>query len=868
MHDDAENQDRPELEETLAPMDEPDEIELSFNDSIMETNRFEEENPTTPGVQDSSEPEVEQDKIPGFRIITELGRGAFGVVFQAEDVNLDRLVAIKLPLLRDSKLAAKYIQEARNAAQIDAPGIVPVYQVGTTRGGQPFVVQKFIDGSSLSELLKGSGKLSAAKAIEYVYKIAKAIGGAHQSGLVHRDLKPANILLDQQDELWVADFGLAVFEEDQRELRGEVAGTPAYMAPEQLTGRVDWLDGRADIWAIGIIFYQLLTGRLPFESENFDELRDQIQRRPARPISQRMPGLPSKLDEVFARCCAKKVDDRYASARELAADLEELALDPQLALLATAEMAGSAAGPTLRSRGGASMSTRFGNSLWQSTQLRRTSDTKTGRWLTWIVLAMALGGVAGFGLLWSRLSRDTQSAPEVPAQADADPPAEVESVEEDLRVSKAGTGSHSTIADAIAEAAPDSEIVVQAGTYTETLVIDKPLRLRGEGAREEISIVGEQAPAIQITAGGKLTLINLSLDAKGEQLNTIEVQQGSLTLNGCRLKSTSFDCIKLDQGSQLQATDCDFQSAEHPAIFAAQAQQVDVSRSSFQFDLPNLGIERDQPVAGIQLAECGANIRECTFNGIDDLGKGVSARDAKAKISIAGCKFTGLLHATEFFDCQDVELTGLNVISGCELGCYVEGGQVAIQDADIKNCDYGLSLVESASVTSTNAKFDNNSRVGIWLENSRLELDSCFINDNQTVGILIDVEQSAPSLTANSCSLQGNQIGALLVSGAVEFELGLISQNRAAGVAVVSHSSLPDALRRRSVDEDSVQRVLRAKRVTLNGKSEAPAVLFNAPGAYLLSDCPFVDFPNDNRPAVSDGLTTEVRDGTTWVIRR
>ncbi len=146
-------------------------------------------------ITDTAPHDTEQESIPGFEVVEELGRGAFGVVFRAIDRNLDRQVAIKLPVLKNADLSDKYLQEARNAAQIDAAGIVPVYQVGTTDSGHPFVVQKLINGSTLQELLKESESLPATWVVEMVRKLADAIGIAHQTGLVHRDLKPDNIFV-------------------------------------------------------------------------------------------------------------------------------------------------------------------------------------------------------------------------------------------------------------------------------------------------------------------------------------------------------------------------------------------------------------------------------------------------------------------------------------------------------------------------------------------------------------------------------------------------------------------------------------------------------------------------------------------------
>ncbi|MCA9129640.1 MAG: serine/threonine protein kinase, partial [Planctomycetales bacterium] len=239
---------------------------------------------------------LQQDAIPGFQLLDEIGRGGFGVVYRARDQQLNRRVAIKIPLTCQPRTKQAYLSEARNAASLDIPGIVPVYQVGMTANDLPFVVQKLIDGQSLAYAVRQGGELSEHQAVQIMIAISEAAGAAHAKSLVHRDLKPANILIDREGKPWITDFGLALSEEEQAGRRGEVAGTPTHMAPEQLKGKADWLDGRTDIWALGVILYELLTGKLPFYSKDRAELFDQILNRDPRPISQRAPHLSRHWD--------------------------------------------------------------------------------------------------------------------------------------------------------------------------------------------------------------------------------------------------------------------------------------------------------------------------------------------------------------------------------------------------------------------------------------------------------------------------------------------------------------------------------------------------------------------------------------------
>ena len=275
------------------------------------------------GAVSSSKNQLAVD-IPGFVVESELGRGAFGVVYCARDQLLDRRVAIKKPLISNPAHRQQYIDEARKAVKLDHPSIVPIYQVGMTTNDEPFVVQKLIEGSTLRDLLKnGDGRLPLLQTVSIMRQVCLAVDAAHVAGIVHRDLKPENLLVEPEGRVYVADFGLAILEDDEQNKKGrEVAGTPLYMSPEQFAGRVEWLDGRSDIWALGVILYELLSGKTPFSGSSLNELKDQIKNKDPRPIHQRDPKIPSAFDAMFRKCCAKNVADRYSSAREMIAELD------------------------------------------------------------------------------------------------------------------------------------------------------------------------------------------------------------------------------------------------------------------------------------------------------------------------------------------------------------------------------------------------------------------------------------------------------------------------------------------------------------------------------------------------------------------
>ena len=275
--------------------------------------------------QTSANPTVVNEKpqrIDRYRIEKLLGHGGFGRVFLAFDEQLNRHVAIKVPhasMVQEASDAEAYLAEARTAASLDHPNIVPVHDVGTTDTFPCYVVSKFIEGGDLARRLS-ERRFAPAEAATLVALVADGLHYAHKQGVIHRDIKPANILIDQSGAPFIVDFGLALLEEKSGE-DSNYAGTPAYMSPEQARSEGHRVDGRSDVFSLGIVLYELLVGRRPFRGDTHQEVLERVTSYDPRPLRQCDERIPEELDRICQKAMSKRASERYSSAHDLAEDL-------------------------------------------------------------------------------------------------------------------------------------------------------------------------------------------------------------------------------------------------------------------------------------------------------------------------------------------------------------------------------------------------------------------------------------------------------------------------------------------------------------------------------------------------------------------
>ncbi|MFZ0064035.1 MAG: tetratricopeptide repeat protein [Pyrinomonadaceae bacterium] len=268
--------------------------------------------------------------ISHYRIIEPLGEGGMGTVYLAEDTHLGRRVAIKFLSSLDPHYRARFLREARAVSALSHPNIAAVYDYGETTDGQPYIVMELVKGKALSDMLEEE-RLSLPRSVEIVSEIAEALGEAHRLGIIHRDVKPANVVINERGQVKVLDFGLVKQLDELDSAKADpatrfaytqsdvIVGTPLYLSPEQATGKK--VDGRSDLFALGALLYECITGQSAFSGTSVIEIGAQVIHVTPAPPSQTNPRIPAELDRVTMKALQKNPDARHQSAAELIAEL-------------------------------------------------------------------------------------------------------------------------------------------------------------------------------------------------------------------------------------------------------------------------------------------------------------------------------------------------------------------------------------------------------------------------------------------------------------------------------------------------------------------------------------------------------------------
>ncbi len=692
---------------------------------------------TLPREPDQPDAEKLPEYVGKFRVKGELGRGANGVVYLGYDEELERNVAIKLSLVSGEKLQQRLRVEASKAAQIDADGIVPVYHIGTTDSGACYIVQKYIEGTTLRSLLKNGGPLSPARGVSLIREIAVALEPAHLRDILHRDLKPDNILLDHAGKAWISDFGLAISEEEQQGRKCELAGTPAYMSPEQIKGRIDFLDPRSDIWGLGVMYYEVLTGKLPFGGTTRKSLMDQICERDPRPMQQRAPGhLTPEINEIFDRCCAKKPSDRFASTSELIVALDDLMalglsehnINGRFISTQSAESLFQYDTTTARDRitvRGTVATLRTERMASGRTTLHHTQEQENlppARLSPWVVTAcIALAALLGLLALLAFRPGPTPVPVVDPGRSTiiaSDPGTAAAKIEADGTatlpwiVASDGSGSHTTIQSAIDEPGEPAFIRLKSLDNAESLNIRKAITLTGEAPSRACTIHSRDEATLSVNCtdlSQLVTLENLTIRGLGSRetspFNTIDLYTSSLAIVDCEIESRSQNCIKA-RGGSIDLNDSTFQSISGShAVSMSDHDKAIIKKCSF-FS------------GGVELTRGSGTITGCQFKQ----GVGISAHSAAEPVYVNDCDFNECYVGVNVNNDVKVILASECTFDRCDWGAMLHslddtpGGELQVKSASFTACKYDACYVAGGVLDIAPGCTISDSGTGVFVE--------------------------------------------------------------------------------------------------------------------------------------------------------
>jgi serine/threonine-protein kinase len=340
-----------------------------------------------------------------YRVLRKLGGGGMADVYLGEDLTLGRRVALKVLLQRflgDAQFIERFRREAKAAAGLNHPGIVAIYDWGQV-GGTPYIVMEYVEGETLKQLIRRRGRLGGAEAVDLTLGLLAAVGLAHRHGIIHRDIKSQNILIDRNGAAKVTDFGIARAGDSGMTEAGSILGTAQYLSPEQARGLP--VDERSDLYSVGVVLYEMLTGRVPFSGDSAVNVAMQhVNELPEEPVTL-VAGMPASLNQIVLKALAKDPDHRYANAAEFAADLR--------AARAGAPVAAAGFDPEAERTQFVGAATAAGATRVMTPAAEAAEEKKRRRWPLFLILGalVALALVGYFA--WAGVSGDKVEVPNV-----------------------------------------------------------------------------------------------------------------------------------------------------------------------------------------------------------------------------------------------------------------------------------------------------------------------------------------------------------------------------------------------------------------------------------------------------------------------
>jgi len=370
-----------------------------------------------------AEPEKKPSMSFGrYQVVAELGRGSMGVVYKARDPAIGRMVAVKsipetfaLEPGKREEFIRRLRQEAMTAGRLQHPNIVTIFDVGETEAG-PYIAMEFLDGVTLREVIGAQKKLSLRQLLEVVRQVGEGLDYAHAKAVIHRDIKPANLMIVQGNRVKIMDLGIARIPFSELTKEGKLVGSPSYMSPEQLQGQK--IDGRSDLFSLGVTVYQCMTLKKPFPGENINEICLKIVHGKFQPASELRTDLPPGFDAFMETALAKDPDLRFQKGAEMIQALEKLLeAKPQPAEPTASESVSEGVPPrpparedfAVTSNPNLSPTSEIDDIFRDLTTTHRRSLTlgdgrgeETGiGWVVWVLLALGLGLLAAVVLLWN-----------------------------------------------------------------------------------------------------------------------------------------------------------------------------------------------------------------------------------------------------------------------------------------------------------------------------------------------------------------------------------------------------------------------------------------------------------------------------------